>query len=410
MKINKILLTLVAIEVGLIVFGGYLYSLIPICSHEISQLHYLSNCSYTTPSLSDSIFFVITTITTIGYGNLTPSTDTGKIFTIMVAFIGIPINIVFLAKIGEILKKGSAYLLKPIKKLSNNKKIFIIIQIIFSVISGTIIFLLVPGFVIMRLENWNYIDALYYIFVTLFTIGFGDLVAGSNFKLSSPVWMNVYRFSLYLWMYLGMAYISLIITLVLDYFKANAENIRKEVINMIEDKINLTIRRYLSARKIQLKSRNKLSREEKLNRKLIKQGLRIKINYQEDKLEEMARRRSKCKTNVNLKAYFENYLQENKAFDQLEDKTPNFDVASLNKIEENEEIDDECLKIDIEKCDYSPNVQPESNIFTNDYYDTVTSDDYLNTLSTIDQSPNQHRHVQFIFSNNETDKNDVFFY
>lgn len=149
MKINKILLTLVAIEVGLIVFGGYLYSLIPICSHEISQLHYLSNCSYTTPSLSDSIFFVITTITTIGtvnsnliwkiqfhvqkgYGNLTPSTDTGKIFTIMVAFIGIPINIVFLAKIGEILKKGSAYLLKPIKKLSNNKKIFIIIQVILS--------------------------------------------------------------------------------------------------------------------------------------------------------------------------------------------------------------------------------------------------------------------------------------
>lgn len=49
--------------------------------------------------------------------------------------------------------------------------------------------------------------------------------------------MTFYRFALYLWMYLGMAFISLIITLCLDYIKANAQNLRKEIINIIEEKV-----------------------------------------------------------------------------------------------------------------------------------------------------------------------------
>lgn len=60
---------------------------------------------------------------------MTPTLDEGKIFTIAVAFIGIPINIIFLAKIGEIFKKVSAFLLKPFKKLSKDKQKFIIIQV-----------------------------------------------------------------------------------------------------------------------------------------------------------------------------------------------------------------------------------------------------------------------------------------
>ncbi len=47
-----------------------------------------------------------------------------------------------------------------------------------STLLGTFIFLLIPGVVIMEIESWTYIDALYYSFVTLFTIGFGDYVAG----------------------------------------------------------------------------------------------------------------------------------------------------------------------------------------------------------------------------------------
>ena len=49
-------------------------------------------------------------------------------------------------------------------------------------LSGTVIFLLLPSYLIMIIENWRYIDAVYYTFVTLFTIGFGDFVAGTGSK------------------------------------------------------------------------------------------------------------------------------------------------------------------------------------------------------------------------------------
>lgn len=64
MEIKKIPLILVSIELTLIVLGGFVYSLIPICDNVID--HHI-NCNYTRPSMSDSIFFIITTITTIGF-------------------------------------------------------------------------------------------------------------------------------------------------------------------------------------------------------------------------------------------------------------------------------------------------------------------------------------------------------
>lgn len=66
MKIKKFPLILVTIELILIVFGGFIYSLIPICNDKIENNIEINNCTFIKPSLSDSIFFVITTVTTIG--------------------------------------------------------------------------------------------------------------------------------------------------------------------------------------------------------------------------------------------------------------------------------------------------------------------------------------------------------
>lgn len=53
----------------------------------------------------------------------------------------------------------------------------------------------------------------------------------------SKNWLIVYRLVLYLWMFLGMAYISLIITYFLDNFKDKAHNLRKELLAIIEEKV-----------------------------------------------------------------------------------------------------------------------------------------------------------------------------
>lgn len=41
-----------------------------------------------------------------------------------------------------------------------------------------LVHLVLPPFVFMAQEGWTYIEGFYFSFVTLTTIGFGDLVAG----------------------------------------------------------------------------------------------------------------------------------------------------------------------------------------------------------------------------------------
>lgn len=44
--------------------------------------------------------------------------------------------------------------------------------------------LLIPPFVFMSVEKWSYLEGIYYSFITLTTVGFGDYVAGEfNFVI-----------------------------------------------------------------------------------------------------------------------------------------------------------------------------------------------------------------------------------
>ena len=45
---------------------------------------------------------------------------------------------------------------------------------------GFLIFVFVPAVFFTWLENWNYREAVYYAFITLSTIGFGDFTAGTS--------------------------------------------------------------------------------------------------------------------------------------------------------------------------------------------------------------------------------------
>lgn len=49
----------------------------------------------------DSLFFVIITITTVGYGDLTPQTDLGKLFTIVLILLGVGAMIAFITTLAR---------------------------------------------------------------------------------------------------------------------------------------------------------------------------------------------------------------------------------------------------------------------------------------------------------------------
>jgi len=49
----------------------------------------------------DALYFTVTTLTTVGYGDFSPKTDAGKIFTIFYIFVGIGLLSGFIILLGE---------------------------------------------------------------------------------------------------------------------------------------------------------------------------------------------------------------------------------------------------------------------------------------------------------------------
>ncbi len=52
-------------------------------------------------SLLDSFYFSVVTLTTVGYGDLSPTTAAGKVFTILYIFVGLGIVLGFVNAVAE---------------------------------------------------------------------------------------------------------------------------------------------------------------------------------------------------------------------------------------------------------------------------------------------------------------------
>ena len=64
--------------------------------------------------------------------------------------------------------------------------VVVLVESLVFVIFFSSIFLLIPAAIFTALENengdWEYMDSVYYTFITLSTIGFGDMVPGNLFS------------------------------------------------------------------------------------------------------------------------------------------------------------------------------------------------------------------------------------
>lgn len=115
----------------------------------------------------------------------------GRILMIFYALIGIPMNGILLAQLGEFFgnvfvrahkkykdyKDGqadSAGRLRPLE----TRKAGLAAQIFMYLVPGFVMFIFFPAVLFTVFEGWQYDESVYYAFVTLSTIGFGDYVAG----------------------------------------------------------------------------------------------------------------------------------------------------------------------------------------------------------------------------------------
>lgn len=249
-------------------------------------------------SFSGAFLYSLTVITTIGYGNIAPKTNWGKMVTILYAIVGIPLMFLYLTNIGDLLAKSFKYVYRrlcgckpedsrhrhrqaehyrvhhivlqentpnshgsldtslpskfgiqqPIAeevkmeaipddlseegdngKPRANVPIILCLALITGYICG-------GAFLFSIWEGWNYLDGAYFCFVTLSTIGFGDLVPGDT-VVSDTAGSQEKLVICSLYLLGGMALIAMCFNLVQEEVVYKVRNLGKKlgIINDSDD-------------------------------------------------------------------------------------------------------------------------------------------------------------------------------
>ncbi|XP_060939284.1 potassium channel subfamily K member 17 [Limanda limanda] len=157
---------------------------------------------------TSSAVFAATVVTTIGYGNMSPSSTAGQIFCVFFALFGIPLNMVVLNRVGKymlVIERNISGFLEGKTKRRTCTRFSVHLV---SFLSGAALFFIMPMLVFQQYEGWTLAQAIYYCFITLSTIGFGDFVADSNPDKAFPDWYSVLMAS---WIFFGLAWLALLI-------------------------------------------------------------------------------------------------------------------------------------------------------------------------------------------------------
>ena len=125
-----------------------------------------------------------------GYGHISPATSGGRVFCSIFALIGIPLFLITVGGLGEKLRKLTQKIQDKAtcKSLEHKPKAVKGLTTLLVLLIGFILFVVIPACIFLAIESWAYREAMYYVFITLTTIGFGDYVPGNRSIVQNLRW------------------------------------------------------------------------------------------------------------------------------------------------------------------------------------------------------------------------------
>ncbi|EDW85586.1 uncharacterized protein Dwil_GK23078 [Drosophila willistoni] len=251
-------------------------------------------------SFSGAFLYSLTVITTIGYGNITPRSEWGKLVTILYAIIGMPLFLLYLSNIGDVLAKSFKWIYSKVclcricpgvakrrilrerskmrrlakamydmenvrssyststssttNSSSDNTKNSLqtssVVDMPFSesdsdiereirgntdeiTVPVTVCIFVMVSYILWgallfgRWEEWNYLDGSYFCFISLSSIGFGDLVPGDKVITADKDKVEVSFILCAVYLLLGMALIAMCFNLMQEEVVHNIRAIKR---------------------------------------------------------------------------------------------------------------------------------------------------------------------------------------
>ncbi|XP_023662645.1 potassium channel subfamily K member 2-like isoform X2 [Paramormyrops kingsleyae] len=179
--------------------------------------------------LSSSFFFAGTVITTIGFGNISPHTEGGRAFCIIYALLGIPLFGFLLAGVGDqlgtIFGKGIVKVEKIFVKWNVSQTKIRVTSTVLFILFGCLLFVTIPAVIFKQIERWSTLESIYFVVITLTTIGFGDFVAGG----SEIEYEHYYKPIVWFWILVGLAYFAAVLSMIGDWFRVISKKTKEEV-------------------------------------------------------------------------------------------------------------------------------------------------------------------------------------
>ncbi|XP_029059555.1 potassium channel subfamily K member 6 isoform X1 [Monodon monoceros] len=170
-----------------------------------------ANASDPAWDFASALFFASTLVTTVGYGYTTPLTDGGKAFSIAFALLGVPATMLLLTASAQRLSLLLSHV--PLSWLSRRwgchppQAARWHLAVLLGVVV-TICFL-VPAAVFAHLEEaWSFLDAFYFCFISLSTIGLGDYVPG---EAPGQPYRALYKVLVTVYLFLGLVAMVLVL-------------------------------------------------------------------------------------------------------------------------------------------------------------------------------------------------------
>ncbi|XP_072941938.1 TWiK family of potassium channels protein 7 [Epargyreus clarus] len=175
-------------------------------------------------STLQAVFFASTVLTTIGYGNIVPETFWGRLFCMIYALVGIPLTLTVIADLGRVFATVVSVIAKQLPTMpkccsriyeanpAGQRSLYALwaVGFLFVYLSAG------AGLFKMWEDDWSFYDGFYFCFITMTTIGFGDLVP------KRPKYMLLCT----LYILIGLALTSTIIELVRRQYARSWQQLR----------------------------------------------------------------------------------------------------------------------------------------------------------------------------------------